>query len=110
MTRVFISGLGAVTPLANDVPTWEALLAGRSGIDRIQRFDASAFESGIAGEVRNFAPETFLSARDLRHMDRYSQFGVAAALEAIRDAGIEGSVPLGPRAGVVFGAGSCGFN
>jgi beta-ketoacyl-acyl-carrier-protein synthase II len=110
VTRVVVSGLGAVTPLGNDVPsTWQALTAGRSGIASITRFDASPFEVAIAGEVRDFEPETWLPARDVRHMDRFTQYGAVAALEAVRDAGLDSRIPLGPPAGVIFGAGSGGY-
>jgi beta-ketoacyl-acyl-carrier-protein synthase II len=110
MRRVVVSGVGAVTPLGNDASsTWQALLAGRSGIGPITRFDASQFDVAIAGEVRDFQPEAVLPVRDLRHMDRYTQFGAVAALEALRDAGLETKVPLGPEAGVIFGAGSGGY-
>jgi 3-oxoacyl-[acyl-carrier-protein] synthase II len=110
VTRVVVSGLGAVTPLGNDVPsTWQALTAGCSGIASITRFDTSPFEGAIAGEVRDFQPETALPARDIRHMDRYTQYGAVAALEAVRDAGLDAALPLGPSAGVVFGAGSGGY-
>jgi 3-oxoacyl-[acyl-carrier-protein] synthase II len=104
-TRVVVTGLGAVTPLGNDVAsTWEGLLAGRSGIRFITRFDASGFDGAIAGEVRDFKPETYMPAKRARTMDPSSQFGVAAALEALRDAGLDAQTPLGPRAGVIFGS------
>lgn len=115
-TRVVVTGLGAVTPLGNDVQsTWGALLAGRSGIGPLTRFDASPFDIAIAGEVRDFHPEatltgTALNSKDMRHMDLYSQFGAVAALEAVRDSGLDRDMPLGPKAGVVFGAGSGGYS
>jgi 3-oxoacyl-[acyl-carrier-protein] synthase II len=110
MRRVVVSGLGAVTPLGVDVPsTWQAVLAGRSGIAPITLFDASQFDVGIAGEVKDFHPEQTLPGKDYRRMDRYSQFGAVAAMEAVRDAGLEGLIPLRERAGVIFGAGSGGY-
>ena len=110
MTRVVVSGVGAVTPLGNDVPsTWQALIAGRSGIDHITRFDTSPFKDAIAGEVRDFQPEARLPSRDRRHMDRNVQMGAIAALEAVADAGLEPHLPFGPQAGVVFGAGAGGY-
>ena len=109
MTRVVVTGLGAVTPLGNDLTTtWHNLLAGRSGIAPITLFDASGYESAIAGEVKDFAPEEYLPAKEVRYMDRYVQFACAAALEALRDAGIEIGDGLGPAAGVVIGSGAGG--
>jgi 3-oxoacyl-[acyl-carrier-protein] synthase II len=107
--RVVITGLGAVTPVGNNVPsTWASLLAGRSGIGRITLFDVSRFDTNVAGEVKDFEP-IGLNPKEARRMDRYAQFGAVAALEALRDASLDSNVPLGPRAGVVFGAGSGGF-
>jgi 3-oxoacyl-[acyl-carrier-protein] synthase II len=109
MTRVVVTGLGAVTPLGNDLATtWANVLAGRSGIAPITLFDASGYESAIAGEVKDFAPEDHLPAKEARYMDRYVQFACAAALEALRDAGIEIGDGLGPAAGVVIGSGAGG--
>jgi len=109
MTSVVVTGLGAVTPLGNDLPaTWHNLLKGRSGIAPITLFDASGYESSIAGEVKDFAPEDYLPAKETRYMDRSVQFACAAALEALRDAGIEVGDGLGPSAGVVIGSGAGG--
>jgi 3-oxoacyl-[acyl-carrier-protein] synthase II len=110
MTKVVVTGLGAVTPLGHDISsTWQAILAGRSGIAPITRFDASAYESGIAAEVKDFDPARYLPAKEARYMDRSVQFAVTAALEALRDAGIEIGDGLGPSAGVVIGAGAGGY-
>ncbi|TCO44801.1 beta-ketoacyl synthase N-terminal-like domain-containing protein [Actinocrispum wychmicini] len=80
MTRVVITGVGAVTPLGNDAASsWQGLRAGRSGIGRLDRFDASAFDVRIAGQVRDFRP--------VAGMSRAAAFGLTAACEAIRDAG-----------------------
>jgi 3-oxoacyl-[acyl-carrier-protein] synthase II len=84
---VVVTGLGAVTPLGNDVAsTWQALLNGRSGIAPITLFDASAFEVQIAGEVKDLRPEDWIAAKEVRRMDRSAQMGVVAALQAVRDA------------------------
>jgi 3-oxoacyl-[acyl-carrier-protein] synthase II len=108
--RVVVTGVGGVTPVGNDIPTtWEAILAGRSGIGALTRFDASRYDIAIAGEVKAFKPEELLPIREIRHMDRYAQFGVVAAMEAVRDAGLESQMPFGPSCGVVFGAGSGGY-
>ncbi|MPZ47886.1 MAG: beta-ketoacyl-ACP synthase II [Dehalococcoidia bacterium] len=105
MNRIVVTGLGAITPIGNDVPsTWQALLEGRSGIGYVTRFDTSAFtDRPIAGEVKDFQPDT-LPPKQLRHMDRYTQLACAAALQALNDSGIDISHPLGPECGVVFSA------
>ena len=109
MTRVVVTGLGALTPLGNDLPsTWQSVLAGRSGIAPITLFDASAYDAAIAGEVKDFSPEDCLPAKEARYMDRNVQFACAAALEALRDAGIEIGDGLGPSAGIVIGSGAGG--
>ena len=80
--RVVVTGLGVVTPLGHDLETfWKNLISGQCGIDRITAFDAAAFDTQIAGEVRNFDPApAFPSPKEVRRTDRYSQFGVYAAL------------------------------
>ncbi|HVC34856.1 MAG TPA: beta-ketoacyl-ACP synthase II [Chloroflexota bacterium] len=85
--HVVITGIGAVTPLGNDVATtWDGLTAGRSGIDRITLFDPSALSVQIDGEVKGFDPLEYVGRKDLRRMDRNVQFAVAAARQAVRDA------------------------
>src|SRR5688572_26128790 len=97
MTRVVVTGLGAITPIGNDMPTtWQSALAGRSGIAPITLFDASMYESSIAGEVKDFVPGDYMPAKEARYMDRNVQFAMAATLEALRDAGIEIGDGLGP--------------
>jgi 3-oxoacyl-[acyl-carrier-protein] synthase II len=103
MERVLITGIGTVNPLGLDAPsTWEALLAGRSGIDTITAFDPSPFPVRIAGEVRGFDPATVASRKDARRMDRGVLFAVAAADEAVADAGLDRIDP--ERTGVVVGS------
>lgn len=110
MTRVVVTGLGAVTPVGNDVAsTWEALLNGRSGIGRVTRFDPSPFDVDVAAEVKDFEPDPAIPAKEVRRMDLSAQFGLNAVLEALRDAGLEQEAPLGPRVGVVYGAASGGY-
>ena len=110
MTRVVVTGIGAVSPLGNDVPsTWQALLAGRSGIANITLFDTSAYDYAIAGEVRDFVADPAIPVKDLRHVDRFSQFAISAALEAARDSGLPYESGLGERSGVVFGSGAGGY-
>ena len=106
MKRVVITGLGAVTPVGNDVPTmWEALLAGRSGIAPITTFDASHLESRIAAEVKGFEPAQYLSQKEIRHTERFVQFAVASAKQAMEDAGISMDKTDPFRGGVIIGCG-----
>ncbi|HEX5417655.1 MAG TPA: beta-ketoacyl-ACP synthase II [Chloroflexota bacterium] len=85
--RVVITGLGAVTPVGNDVPsTWDSLVSGRSGVARITHFDPEPLPIKIAGEVKNFDPLLYVEKKDLRHMDLNVQFAVAAAKQAVVDA------------------------
>lgn len=88
--RVVITGLGIVSPVGNTVSdAWENILAGKSGITRITRFDATAFASQIAGEVKDFDITQYISAKDARRMDTFIHYGMAAAIQAVKDAGIE---------------------
>ena len=103
MRRAVITGLGAVTPVGNDVAaTWEALVAGRSGIDTIRSFDAGAFPVDIAGEVKGFDPAAAMPAKEVRRTGRDVHLGVAAAVEAVADAGLVIDDPA--RTGVVIGS------
>jgi len=87
--RVVITGMGALTPLGLSVEeTWEGLLAARSGIGRITRFDPSAYPTQIAGEVKGFEPQDYMDPRQARRMSRFSQFAVAATRMALEDAGL----------------------
>ena len=110
--RVVLTGLGTVNPLANDVPRfWEALMACRSGIRRIERFDVSEFTSQIGGEVVDWpgVPEELVDPREVRRMDRFSQFAVASAIEAVRDAGLDFDAEDRQRCGVIIGSGIGGL-
>ena len=101
--RALITGIGTVNPLGLDAPsTWEAMLAGRSGIDTIAAFDPKDYPVQIAGEVRGFDPESVASRKDARRMDRGVLFAVAAADEAVADSGIDKLDP--ERTGVVVGS------
>jgi 3-oxoacyl-[acyl-carrier-protein] synthase II len=109
MRRVAITGIGAVTPLGNDAKaTWKRLLAGESGIDFIQAFDASEFPVQIAGEVKDLDPEDVVSPKKARNVDRVVLFSLAAAREALEDAGMNGY--RADRTGVVLGSCIGGFN
>jgi len=109
--RVVITGLGAITPLGNNVPTaWQNLLAGQSGIDRITHFDAAPFDTQIAGEVKNFDPSSaFPSPKDARRADRFAQFGVCAAHQALLDSGLDLEKTDRDQVGVFIGSGIGGL-
>jgi 3-oxoacyl-[acyl-carrier-protein] synthase II len=103
MRRVVVTGLGAVTPLGLDAQaTWEAAVAGRSGVDWIRSFDASEFPVRIAAEVKGFEPEAVVGPKDARRLERNVVLAVAAAREAWADAGVEGVDPA--RAGILVGS------
>lgn len=111
--RVVITGLGIVSPVGNTVSdAWANILAGKSGITRITRFDATAFASQIAGEVKDFDITQYISAKDARRMDTFIHYGMAAAIQAVRDAGMEdiaGSDLDAERIGVNIGSGIGGL-
>jgi 3-oxoacyl-[acyl-carrier-protein] synthase II len=103
MRRAVITGLGAVTPVGNDVPTtWQNLVAGKSGVGVISRFDASDYPVNIAAEVKGFDPTVAMSVKEVRKTGLDVHYGVAAALEAARDSGFEVTEPS--RAGVIIGS------
>ncbi|MCC3276186.1 beta-ketoacyl-ACP synthase II [Arthrobacter sp. zg-Y20] len=107
--RVVITGMGALTPLGNTWPdTWSGLLAGRSGIDKITAFDASDFPTRIAGEVKNFDPGQILPVKRLRRSSRASHLAVAAAREAVADAGLGGTLE-GTEAAVILNSAVSGY-
>ncbi len=112
--RVVITGMGAVTPIGKDVPSfWESLVAGRSGIDRISVFDPAKLDAQIAGEVRDFEPELVMPKKEVRRHDRYVHFAWAASHEALRDAGLPNPIEdefLAERTGVIIGSGIGGIN
>ncbi len=104
--RVVITGLGVVTPVGKDLSEfWNSLLAGRSGIDKITLFDPSKFSSQIAGEVKDFDPEKFFSPKDLRRMERFTQFALYAGKKAWEDAGFDHKQIPYERCGVLVGSG-----
>jgi 3-oxoacyl-[acyl-carrier-protein] synthase II len=112
--RVVVTGMGAITPLGNDVPSyWDGLVAGRSGIDRIASFDPARLDSKIAGEVRGFDAEAVMPRKEIRRNDRYVHFAWAASAEALRDAGLANPITdegLAERTGVIIGSGIGGIN
>ena len=110
--RAVITGMGTVNPLAYDVETfWQRLLAGETGIARIQRFDASGFSSQIGGEVLDWpgVPEDVVDRRELKRLDRFAQFAMGAAVEAVRNAGLDFQNTDKDRCGVLIGTGIGGL-
>jgi 3-oxoacyl-[acyl-carrier-protein] synthase II len=108
MTRVAVTGLGAITPVGNDVEsTWQAAVEGESGIDFIRSFDASGFPVRIAAEVKDFDPSSVAPPKEARRLDRNVLLALGAANEAIADADLNGFHPA--RVGVVFGSAIGGF-
>jgi len=106
MRRVVVTGLGAITPVGNDVPTmWRNLLAGRSGIGRIAAFDPDGFSSRIAGEVKDFDPSQYLFPKEIKRTERFVQFAIAASKQAVTDAGLDVSKEDPFRVGVLIGSG-----
>jgi len=108
--RVVVTGLGVVSPVGNDVGTaWNNLVAGRSGVARITRFDASTFRTQIAGEVRDFDIGAYIPAKEARRMDTFIHFGLAASVQAIKDSGIEITDANRERTGCIVGSGIGGL-
>ncbi|GAB1232755.1 beta-ketoacyl-ACP synthase II [Ferrigenium sp. UT4] len=108
--RVVVTGLGAVTPVGVGVAeTWKNIVAGKSGIGRITKFDASAFACQIAGEVKDFDATQFIPAKDARRMDRFVHLGMAAGIEAFKDSGLEINEGNADRIGVCVGSGIGGL-
>ena len=110
MERVVITGMGAVTPIGNDVPSfWESLKAGRRGIGPLTRFDASGYKVHVAGEVRDFDPLRWMEKSDARKYDLFCQYALAAAAQAVEESGVVGALPP-ERIGTYFGSGIGGIN
>ncbi len=108
--RVVVTGLGVVSPVGIGVKTaWDNIIAGKSGITQITKFDTSAFASTIAGEVKDFNVEDYLSAKDARRMDTFIQYGLVAAMEAVKDSGIVATEENAERIGVSIGSGIGGM-
>ena len=109
--RVVVTGLGVVTPVGNDVETfWKNLIAGHCGVEKITAFDASPYDTHIAAEVRGFDPApAFPSPKEVRRTDRYSQFGIHAAWQALRDSGLDLTKENLDEIGVFLGSGIGGL-
>ncbi len=109
MRRVVVTGMGAVTPIGNDVPTyWENLKAGTCGIGPLTRFDCTDYKACLAAEVKDFDPTLYLDKSEVRKTDLFSQFAIAAAVQAIGDSGIESAIDP-TRIGVYVGSGIGGI-
>jgi len=109
--RVVVTGIGIISPLELDVPsTWDRLVAGRSGVDHITLFDASDFEVKIAAEVKGFDPLQFIDRKRARRMDRFTQFAIAASLEAMESARLRIDSSNGYEVGVIIGSGLGGLD
>lgn len=110
MRRVVVTGLGAITPIGNSVSQmWESVKAGKCGIDKITLFDTTDRKVTLAGEVKNYVPEAFLDKREARKMDRYVQFAMAAANEAMKDAGLDMEKEDTSRCGCIVSSGIGGL-
>ncbi len=109
--RVVVTGLGLITPLGSGIEkTWEGVCKGMSGIDRITLFDASDFPCQIAGEVKDFTPEDFIERKELKKMDIFIQYALAAGTMAVEDAGLKITEEKADHVGVIVGAGIGGLN
>lgn len=110
LRRVVITGLGALTPVGNSAPdTWRALVAGTNGIAPITAFDASLSKTHFAGEVKGFDPSLVIDRKEARKMDRYTQFSVCVADEALHDSGLDLNQEDRSRVGVIWGSGMGGL-
>ena len=108
--RVVVTGMGILSPLGNDLASnWDAVINGRSGIGGITHFDASAMATHIAGEVKDFDPKAWFSAKDVKKMDIFIHYGLAASFMAMQDAGLEITEANAERAGVLVGSGIGGI-
>ena len=108
--RVVVTGLGLITPLGNDVSSsWEALKNGKSGIAAIEHFDVSDFSTRFGGSIKDFDCSLYMETKDARRMDIFMQYGIAAGVQAVRDAGLDSEVANPDRAGVAIGSGIGGI-
>ncbi|CEM59231.1 beta-ketoacyl-ACP synthase II [Xanthomonas campestris] len=108
--RVVVTGMGMVSPLGNDLATsWDGIIHGRSGIGPIRQIDASQFTTRIAGEIKNFDPTQFVSAKDVKKMDSFIHYGVGASFMALDDSGLEINESNAERVGAILGSGIGGL-
>ncbi|MCH5211259.1 MAG: beta-ketoacyl-ACP synthase II [Oscillospiraceae bacterium] len=110
MRRVVVTGLGALTPIGNNVETfWNGIKSGKCGVDKVTLFDASEYKTQIAGEVKDFDPAEYIDKKEARKMDRFTQLALVAASEAVKDAGLDMEKEDPWRVGVVTGSGIGGI-
>lgn len=108
--RVVVTGMGSITPLGNDVKSyWEGLMAGRSGVDLIDKFDTSEYPTKIGAQVKDFNPEDFIDRKEVKRVDRFVQFAIAAAKMAVADAKLEINEKNATRIGCYIGSGIGGL-
>ena len=108
--RVVVTGLGLVTPLGNSVAeTWKNILAGKSGIGYIDHFDTTDFPVRIGGSIRNFNAEDYIPRKDIKKMDPFIHYGMAAGIQAFEDSGLEITEDNAGRVGVAIGSGIGGL-
>ena len=109
MRRVVITGMGAVTPVGCDVKTfWDSLINGKNGIDIVTRFDVTDFKAKLAAEIKDFDPLQYMEKSEIRKSDKFVQYAIAAASQAVADSGIDGKIAP-ERFGVYYGSGVGGF-
>ncbi len=110
MRRVVITGMGIISPVGNDIDTaWSSVLAGKSGIRRIDDFDVSGFATQVAGTIQDFDISAYMPARDARRMDTFMHYGIASCADALKDSGLEVTAENNHRIGVAMGAGIGGL-
>jgi 3-oxoacyl-[acyl-carrier-protein] synthase II len=108
--RVVITGLGCISPVGNTIAdAWSAIISGKSGIATITKFDATAFTTRFAGEVKGFNIEDYIPAKEARHMDTFIHYGMAAGMQAMQDSGLEVTETNAERIGVIIGSGIGGL-
>lgn len=111
MTRVVVTGMGAISPLGNSADElWEGLKTGRNGIKELTKFDGSSIDIHVAGEVRDFKASDYMDRKFAKRMDVFSQYGVAASLEAMKDSGLDMEKEDAGRVGVIVGSGIGGLH
>lgn len=109
--RVVITGMGMVSPLGNSVDSfWDGLISGRSGIATIEAFDAGMFDTHIAGECRDFDPSQWIDRKQLKRLDRFAQFALASAMDAVKQSGLDFAREVTTRIGVTIGSGIGGLS
>ena len=110
MKRVVVTGVGVITPIGNDVDTfWNNIKAGVNGVDYVTAFDTAEFKTKIAGEVKDFEPTDYIDKKEARKMDRFTQFAVVAATEAVKNSGLDMEKEDPWRVGCITGSGIGGM-